>query len=158
MDLSLRRPDSGFGCSEQCKTEAPGAGKEDGITLLEIMVVLAIIGMIATLATPKLRETFGRAKSQTARIQLENLGTTLQLYYIDNGQYPSEAQGLRALLENPGVLTDWNGPYTEPAKLIDPWGREYHYRQPGKEADFDLFTLGRDGQVGGTGEDIDITF
>jgi len=136
--------------------KAKRAASDAGVTLLEVMVVLAIIGLIATLAAPRIIDSFGRAKSQTARVQLENVKAGLQLFYIDVGRYPSEAEHLSALLVKPAGVETWSGPYVDEESLTDPWARELLYRQPGQSSDFDLFSYGRDGQPGGEKEDSDI--
>lgn len=131
--------------------------KTAGISLLEIMVVLAIIALVVGLAAPRVMQSFGRAKSQAAEIEMNGIKGALQLYYIDVGRYPSEAEGLRALLDNPSNTNGWQGPYLENLEEIeDPWGRLYLYRSPGQDGAFDLYTLGRDGHPGGTSEDRDI--
>ncbi|KAB7610193.1 type II secretion system protein GspG [Amylibacter sp. SFDW26] len=128
-----------------------------GISLIEILVVLAIIGMIMGLVAPRILDYFGRAKSQSATIQMANIKGALQLLYIDIGRYPNEAEGLNLLLSAPDQLKGWNGPYLDSEDGIkDPWGRRYIFRFPGQDKDFDLFSLGRDGQSGGTKEDADI--
>ena len=128
-----------------------------GISLLEIMVVLAIIALVVGLAAPRVMENFGRAKSTVAETQMNNVKGALQLFYIDVGRYPSEAEGLEALLRQPSGTTDWKGPYLDKGEDIeDPWGRVFLYRNPGKEGPFDLSTYGRDGHPGGTREDSDI--
>lgn len=122
------------------------------------MVVLAIIALIAGLAVPRLMSSFGRAKSQAAEIQLTNLKGALQLYYIDVGRYPSEAEGLDALLAAPTGAEGWHGPYVDDdAGLNDPWKRRYIYHFPGAKGPFDLLTYGRDGRAGGSNEDSDIS-
>lgn len=121
------------------------------------MVVLAIMALIIGLAAPRLLDTFGRAKSRAAVLQMENIRGALQLYYIDVGRFPSEAEGLSALIAAPSGVDRWLGPYVnEESDLTDPWGRVFLYRSPGQEREFDIFTLGRDGQSGGTREDSDI--
>jgi len=128
-----------------------------GISLLEIMVALAIISLVVGLAAPRLMENFGRAKSQAAEIQMNGVKGALQLFYIDVGRYPSESEGLEALLRQPSGKSGWKGPYLDKSEDIqDPWGRVLLYRTPGKEAPFDLYTYGRDGHPGGTREDSDI--
>ncbi|WP_299749682.1 type II secretion system major pseudopilin GspG [uncultured Tateyamaria sp.] len=130
---------------------------ELGISMLEIMVVLAIITLIAGLAAPRVIDNFGRAKSQAAEIQLNSLNGALRLYYVDVGRYPTEAEGLGSLLVAPSGLDGWRGPYVEDEEeLLDPWGRDFLYRSPGQSKPFDLFSYGRDGQAGGTNEDSDI--
>lgn len=129
-----------------------------GLTLLEMMVVLAIIALVVGLGAPRLMENFGRAKGQAAGAAMANLKAAVQLYYIDTGRYPSESEGLTALLQAPAGTPGWAGPYLDSATAtVDPWGRDYLYRFPGTADDFDLVTLGRDGQPGGSGEDSDIT-
>lgn len=131
--------------------------KNSGISILEIMVVLAIISLVVGLAAPRVMENFGRAKSKAAEIQMSSVKGALQLFYIDVGRYPSEAEGLDALLREPSDASNWRGPYLDREEDIqDPWGRVYLYRSPGNERAFDLYTLGRDGHSGGTSEDSDI--
>lgn len=129
-----------------------------GLTLLEVMVVLAIIALIAGLAAPRLMDSFGRAKARTAAIQLENLKGAVRLFYLDVGRYPSEAEGLQALLEAPDAADGWLGPYLDDeGDLRDPWERAYLYRSPAGEKPFEITTYGRDGRAGGTREDSDIS-
>jgi general secretion pathway protein G len=131
--------------------------KDDGISLLEILIVLAVIALIMGLVAPRVLDSFGRAKSQTAAIQMQNLKGAIQLMYIDIGRLPSESEGLALLMAAPSQLKGWRGPYLEnETGLLDPWQRRYLYRQPGQNSEFDIFTLGRDGQNGGTKEDADI--
>lgn len=138
-------------------TIAPRRKHNAGISLLEIMVVLAIIALVVGLAAPRVMDNFGRAKSQAAEVQMNGVKGALQLYYIDTGRYPSEAEGLMALIRKPSGTTSWQGPYLDRQEDIqDPWGRVIIYRSPGQEAPFDLSTYGRDGHPGGTKEDRDI--
>lgn len=103
-----------------------------GISLLEIMIVLAVIALIMGLVAPRVIGYFGRAKTQTAEIQMTHIKGALQLMYIDMGRYPSEAEGLGALITAPAGSTGWQGPYLEDAEgLKDPWNRQYLYRFPG---------------------------
>lgn len=130
--------------------------RDSGITLLEIMVVLAIIVLIAGLAAPRLIESFGRAKGKTAEVQLTNLRSAVQLYYIDVGRYPSEAEGLPVLLTAPDGAPGWRGPYLDDqSAILDPWGREYLYRSPADPKPFEITSYGRDGRIGGSSEDSD---
>lgn len=129
-----------------------------GVTLLEIMIVLAVIALIVGLGAPRLMETFGRAKSQAAEVKSATLKGAIQLYYIDTGQYPTAVQGIEALLVAPSGVARWRGPYLDDeTDLLDPWGREFIYAAPGTDTTFKITTLGRDGQPGGTGEDSDIS-
>ncbi len=129
--------------------------KDAGITLLEVLVVLAIIAMVTTVAAPRILDNFGRAKAQTATVQMANIKGALQIFYLDVGRFPTEAEGLQALIAAPSGIQSWSGPYIDAEAILDPWGRGYLYRSPGQEDAFDLFTLGRDGQPGGTREDGD---
>ncbi len=129
-----------------------------GLTLLEMMVVLAIIALIAGLAGPRLMESFGRAKSKSAEIQMGNLKSAVQLFYLDVGRYPSEAEGLEALLRAPDGASTWRGPYLDnETNLNDPWERRYLFRAPGATQPFEISSYGRDGKAGGTSEDSDIS-
>jgi len=131
--------------------------RDEGISLLEIMIVLAIIALIMGLVAPRVIGYFGRAKSTTAELQMTQIKGALQLMYIDIGRYPTEAEGLDTLLVQTQSMTGWKGPYLDdPKGLIDPWSRVYRYRIPGDVKAFDLLTFGRDGQQGGDGEDADL--
>ena len=129
-----------------------------GFTLLELLVVLGILGLIAAFAAPRVIGYFGRAKTDAARVQIDGLGTALDLYRLDVGQYPTQAQGLAALVAQPRGAAGWRGPYLdarEPPQ--DPWGRAYLYRlPPEKGLEYDLYTLGADGAPGGEGEAADV--
>lgn len=131
--------------------------REHGYTLVELMVVLAILGLLAVIAVPKLITYFRSAKVQTAKVQVERLGGVLDLYHLDVGAYPTDQEGLAALVERPSRAAVWNGPYLNTRdSLTDPWGRPYVYRFPGQHGDYDLYSLGADGKEGGDGEDRDI--
>lgn len=132
--------------------------RERGYTLVELLVVLAILGLLVALAAPRLIQYLGGAKTDTARIQIERLGGILDLYRLELGRYPSEDEGLQALVDKPPQAEAWNGPYLKNRDaLTDPWGKPYGYRAPGEHGEYDLYTLGADGQEGGDGEDRDIT-
>jgi len=131
--------------------------RQGGYTLVELLVVLAILGLLVAIAAPRLIKYLGSAKSDTAKIQVEKLGGVLDLYHLELGRYPTDDEGLESLIERPPQADSWNGPYLKNRdSLIDPWGRPYIYRSPGQHGDFDLFTLGADGGEGGDGEDKDI--
>lgn len=128
-----------------------------GFTLVELLVVLAILGMIAAIAVPQTLGYLGRAKSKTAGIQIDNLGAALDLYRLNVGRYPSDSEGLDALVNPPGDTGNWAGPYLKKqSSILDPWDKPYQYRFPGQNGEYDLFSLGADGQEGGDGEDRDI--
>ena len=132
--------------------------RRNGFTLVELLVVLVILGLIAGFAAPRVMQYLGSAKSDAATIQLEKLAAVLDLYRLDVGRYPSDQEGLNALVEPPADAPSWNGPYLRKADaIIDPWGTPYGYRQPGTNGPFDLYSLGADGREGGEGEDRDIT-
>ena len=131
---------------------------EDGYTLLELLVVIGILALLATVATPQVMRYFSRAKTEIAALQVRNLTIAVELYFVETGKYPPNDFGLKALLEAPPGETRWNGPYIKTIKdLNDPWGRAFLYRLPGQKSEFEVFTLGRDGAPGGTGEDADIS-
>lgn len=133
-------------------------GRKNGFTLVELLVVLAILGLLVALAAPRVMNYLGSARSDTARIQIEKLSGVLDLYRLEVGHYPTEQEGLRALVEKPTQAGDWNGPYLRNSEsLVDPWGAPYVYHSPGQHGEFDLYTLGADGKEGGDGADRDIT-
>jgi general secretion pathway protein G len=132
--------------------------RENGFTLVELLVVLAILGLLVALAAPRVMKYLGSARSDTARIQIEKLSGVLDLYRLEIGHYPTEQEGLRALVEKPAQADNWNGPYLKNREsLIDPWGQPYGYHSPGEHGEFDLYTLGADGKEGGDGADKDVT-
>jgi general secretion pathway protein G len=131
---------------------------DDGFTLLELLVVLGIIVLLATLVAPQVLRYLGTARSDASRAQISSISTALELYSLDVGNFPPQQAGLAALLQPPAGQTRWKGPYMKKADgLVDPWGRAYQYRFPGKAGQPDVFTLGRDNAPGGAGEDQDIT-
>ncbi len=125
-----------------------------GFTLLELLVVLAILGLIATFAAPRALKWLAGAKSDSARIQVEALSTGIDLYRLEVGSYPPD---LEALVARPPDAERWDGPYLKKSTVPkDPWGRDYIYRIPGEHGSYDLYSLGADGQEGGSGEDADV--
>lgn len=135
------------------------AGASAGFTLLEVLIVLVILGLIAAVvAGPQLFKYLGTAKAEAAKIQIERIGAALDLYRLDIGRYPTQAEGLAALVSAPPGVRGWNGPYLRRAEgLDDPWGRPFHYRFPGRHGDYDLYSLGADNAEGGDGENRDVT-
>ncbi|NIX78433.1 type II secretion system major pseudopilin GspG [Microvirga terricola] len=130
---------------------------ENGMTLLEILIVMVILGLLATLGSIQLMGYLGRAKSDTARLQLQELMTALDLYRIDVGRLPTTAEGLTALADKPPGTERWRGPYLRSkAILTDPWRRPYRYQSPGIRAEYDLFSFGADGLAGGDNENRDV--
>jgi len=119
-----------------------------GFTLIELLVVLAILGLLVAVATPQVLKYLSKAKEDTARIEINNLSTALDLYLVDVGHYPAQQEGLQALVTNPGT-TAWHGPYLKSKGVpLDPWGQPYQYRIPGQNGDYDLYTLGSKGTNG----------
>lgn len=138
--------------------ERESRGRPNGYTLVELLVVLAILGLLVALAAPRVIKYLGSAKTDTARIQIEKLSGVLDLYRLEVGHYPTEQEGMLALVERPPQIDAWNGPYLKNREsLIDPWGTPYLYQSPGEHGEYDLYTLGADGKEGGEGEDQDIT-
>jgi general secretion pathway protein G len=137
------------------------ARPRSGFTLIEILVVIAVLAMLAALVAPNVFQHVGTAKDATARSQIELLGAALDAYRLDNGRYPSTDQGLDALQEQPTTQPlpgNWRGPYLRKAVPQDPWGNPYIYLSPGEAnpRGYDLLSLGADGLPGGEGEDADI--
>lgn len=129
-----------------------------GFTLIELLVVLVILGMLAGLVGPKVMTHLSASKTKTARLQIEELSAALDLYRLELGRYPSADEGLNALVQAPaGNEAKWNGPFLKKRVVPkDPWGFDYHYRMPGEQDLFDLFSLGADNAEGGDGENSDI--
>ena len=143
-ELRIQRRDADFRCRR----------RNDGFTLIEILVVLAIIGLIAAVAAPQVFNRLGGAKSDSTKVQIEALSTGIDLYRLEVGRLP---ENLDALVSKPPGVDRWNGPYLRKTLVPkDPWGREFIYRVPGEHGDFDLYSLGADGTDGGEGEDRDI--
>jgi general secretion pathway protein G len=125
--------------------------------LIELLVVLVILGLLASLVGPRVIKHLGESKSKTAMLQIEELSSALDVYRLEVGRYPSSDEGLTALVENPGGVDQWNGPYLRKSTIRkDPWGNEYSYVAPGEHGDFDLYSLGADNSDGGEGENRDI--
>ena len=132
-----------------------GGASRPGVTILETLVVLTIIAMIAAVVGPRVVGYLGRAKSETAAMQIDNLANAVQLFYIDTGRYPTASEGLSVLVSAPPGDPAWDGPYMQSADaLTDPWGRGYLYEEA--EGGFRIASLGRDGTRGGSGEDADL--
>ncbi len=133
-----------------------------GFTLLELLVVIAVIATLVSIVAPSVFQNVGDAKANAARSQIEIFALALDSYRMHNDVYPTTEQGLEALRTLPTVgepPRNWRGPYLRKVVPLDPWGRPYHYISPGRTnvESYDLYTLGRDGQPGGEGEDADIT-
>ncbi len=129
-----------------------------GFTLVELLVVLIILGLVASIAGPNVMKYLGSSKAKTAKLQLKEIESSLELYFLDTGQYPPSSAGLNALIKNDASIAGWNGPYFKKAILPDdPWGNAYVYLLPGEHGAFDLLSLGSDSQPGGEGDGKDVT-
>ncbi|HEX9395303.1 MAG TPA: type II secretion system major pseudopilin GspG [Burkholderiales bacterium] len=129
-----------------------------GFTLLELLVVVAIIGLLAGYVAPRYFGQVGKSEVATAKAQIDALEKALDQYRLDTGRYPATELGLAALVIRPANEPRWSGPYLRKDVPLDPWGKPYRYRAPGEQGrDFDLVSYGKDGQPGGTGEDADLS-
>jgi general secretion pathway protein G len=127
-----------------------------GFTLLELLVVLVILGLLASYVAPRYFNQIGRSEIQVAKAQMDAFAKALDQYRLDTGRFPTAEQGLAALFRNPDNNQRWAGPYLRKEAPLDPWGRPYVYRSPAANADYELMSLGKDGLVGGAGENADI--
>lgn len=128
-----------------------------GFTLLELLVVLVILGLLVGYVAPRYFSQVGKSEVKVARAQVKALEDALDQYRLDMGFYPTTEQGLSALNEAPAGESRWQGPYLRKAVPNDPWGRAYQYESPGQHGEYDIWSYGRDGQAGGSGEDADST-
>ena len=127
-----------------------------GFTLLELLVVMVIIGLLAGYVAPKYMTQVGKSEVKAAKAQIDAFEKSLDQYRLDTGHYPSQQNGLNALVTRPSDESKWDGPYLKKGVPLDPWGNPYIYKIPGDNGEFDLLTLGKDGQSGGSGEAADI--
>jgi general secretion pathway protein G len=128
-----------------------------GFTLLELLVVMVIIGLLASIVAPQYFSQLGKSNAKVAKAQIEAFSQALDQYRLDIGQYPTTEQGLGALRAAPAGVGKWQGPYLKRDIPADPWGRAYIYQAPGQHGDIDLSSTGSDGQPGGQGEAADVT-
>jgi general secretion pathway protein G len=125
---------------------------EGGFTLVEMLVVITIIGLIMALVGPRVLGYLSESKVKATKIQIESLSSALDLYYLDNGRYPSASEGLPALVQRPTNAASWNGPYLKTGTVpTDPWGRPYIYRSPGNHAPYEIASYGPSGEPSGAG-------
>ncbi|HLH30736.1 MAG TPA: type II secretion system major pseudopilin GspG [Terriglobia bacterium] len=127
-----------------------------GITLIELLVVMVIIAMFATLVGSRLFRNVEKSRQAVAKEQIAEFESTLDLFRLDVGRYPTTAEGLDALHAKPSGVENWDGPYLKKDVPMDPWGHAYVYRCPGQHGDFDLLSYGADGQEGGDGDGADV--
>jgi general secretion pathway protein G len=128
-----------------------------GFTLLELLVVMVIIGLLASLVAPQYFSQIGKSSEKVAKAQIESFGQALDQYRLDVGRYPTTEQGLAALLVAPSGEAKWRGPYLKRGVPADPWGHPFVYTSPGQHGEYDLLSFGSDGQAGGEGDAADIT-
>jgi len=138
-------------------TQTWAAIRQAGFTLLELLVVMVIIGLLAGYVGPKYFSQIGKSEVKATRAQIDGLEKALDQYRLDVGHYPSNEQGLSALVTRPTNEPRWDGPYLKKSVPPDPWGNPYVYRMPGEHGDLDLLSYGKDGQPGGEGDAADIT-
>ncbi|MBU0656606.1 MAG: type II secretion system major pseudopilin GspG [Gammaproteobacteria bacterium] len=140
----------------QCKRLS---NKQRGFSLIELMIVLVILGLIAGIVGPQAMKYLGKGKTQSAKVQIENISAALDMYRLEVGSYPTSSDGLKALVSQPSSARGWNGPYLKKGDVPkDPWNNDYQYKRPGGNGQpYDLSSFGADGTAGGEGEDADIT-
>jgi general secretion pathway protein G len=151
METQLLRPQAAW-----LVTGNAAPHHQHGFTLLELLVVMVIIGLLAGFVAPRYFAQVGKSEVKVAHAQIESLGSALDQYRLDVGHYPSTEQGLAALMAKPANEPNWNGSYLKKAVPADPWGHPYTYRAPGEHGEYDLYSYGKDGQPGGSGEAADI--
>ncbi len=128
-----------------------------GFSLLELLVVLAILGLLVGVVGPRVIGALGKAKGQTAEVQISNIELALDTFLLDVGRYPTQEEGLEALLNDPGGVAGWAGPYLNDESLpMDPWNRPYKFRSKSSGTGVDVYSLGADNAEGGSGENADI--
>ena len=137
-------------------THSARKASSTGFTLLELLVVMVIIGLLAGYVGPRYFSQIGKAEVKVARAQMEALEKSLEQYRLDTGHFPTQEQGLVAVVKKPNNEPRWEGPYLKKDLPMDPWGRPFIYKVPGTRGDFDLSSLGKDGVPGGTGEGADL--
>jgi general secretion pathway protein G len=132
--------------------------EQAGFTLLELLVVMVIVGLLASFVAPRYFDQVAKSEVKVARAQLDAFEKALATYHLDTGHYPNTEQGLRSLVERPSDEAKWSGPYLAKSLPPDPWGRPYLYRYLGnKGRDYELLSYGKDGQPGGSGDGADIS-
>jgi general secretion pathway protein G len=149
-----RRPPAG----EPLSTRPGERDREGGFTLVELLVVLVILSLLAGLIAPRVLSYLASSRERTVKLQIQSLGSALDLFYLDNGRYPSTSEGLVALVKRPPGAERWAGPYVQQTSIPpDPWGTPYEYRAPGNRGAYLILSLGSDKRKGGEGDAADIS-
>lgn len=131
--------------------------RHGGFTLVELLVVLVILGLVMGLVGPRVLNYLTSSRTRAAGLQISSLKSSLDLFFLDMGRYPSRTEGLNALVARPSSADGWNGPYLQQSAIpADPWGNAYQYTVPGPKAPYQILSYGADGAAGGTGSDADI--
>ena len=151
----MQNTDNRLHMKKRLKKRVTRQGGQKGFSLIELMIVMVILGLIASFVGPNLFKKLGMAKQKTAKTQIEMLMATLDAYRLDIGHYPSQQAGLDALVVNPGE-EKWDGPYLTKALPNDPWGNPYNYQFPGEYGEVDIYSYGADNQPGGDKENEDV--
>jgi general secretion pathway protein G len=132
---------------------------QDGYTLIEMLVVITIMSLLIGLIGPRILNYLSDSRVKTARLQIDSLGSSLDLFDMDTGRYPTSSEGLEALEQRPSDADVWNGPYIKGTRIpLDPWGNPYQYRaRPGQQPPYEIISLGSDGREGGVGTAADVS-
>lgn len=139
------------------KNSMSARATSSGFTLVELLVVMAIMALLAGLVGPKVFSVLSKAKTKTVRIQIKDFESGLEMYKLDVGRFPNGEEGLQGLFKKPSGVKGWNGPYMKGKELPqDPWQNNFIYKSPGSESEFDIISYGLDGQEGGEGENQDV--
>lgn len=143
--------------SLRCPVHANYFSRAAGFTLVELLVVLVILTLLASLVGPQILGQLGGAKAKTAAVQIADIEKGLELFKLDVGRFPTGSEGLDVLVKRPGNVASWNGPYLKGGAIpLDPWGNPYRYLNPGPSGGIEIVSLGADGVPGGDGEGADI--